>query len=229
MRPLLLLISLASLANAAGAGDPVAGSVVRSKEWVIRRGAQKEEEFKGDVRYVSGGTRLNSDWALFKHGDRTWQAKGSVVVHRTADDGVEFEARGERAGADEATKRGFMEPAPGGRVTFTRTPPGDAPDRGEAGRVSWDGEKKVTLSAGAKVWGPRVELAADQAVYERATGRLLLSGGRPVLRKVEGEWTTALKADEAVAVESPKRIEAQGKVKGWLIFKDEKKLKELAR
>lgn len=228
MTVLALLLLLAPVARAAEAA-PVAGSVVRSKEWVIRRGAQKEEEFKGDVRYESAGTRLNSDWALFKHGERVWQARGAVRVHRTSSDGVELEARGERAGHDEVSKRGFLDPAPGRRVEFTRTPPGEAPDRGEAGRVSWDGEKRVTLSAGAKVWGPRVELAADEAVYERATGRLELNGGRPVLRKVEGEWTTALKADEAVATETPKRIEAKGKVKGWLIFKDEKKLKELAK
>ncbi len=223
-----LLLSLS--APAAAQSTPVAGSVVRSKEWVIRRGDNKEEEFIGDVRYQSAGTRLTSDWALFKHADRTWQAKGSVYLRREATDGAIFEARGEKAGHDENSKRGFMEPATGERVRFTRTPPGLEPDRGESGRVTWNGESKVTLSAGAKVWGPRLELAADEAVYEKKDGRLTLNGGRPVLRKVEGEWTTALKADEVIALENPRRVSARGRVKGWMIFKDrDAKLKELAK
>lgn len=230
MIPALLAVLLSSPVSAADAvATPVAGSVVRSREWVIRRGAQKEEEFKGDVRYDSAGTRMTSDWALFKHGDKTWQARGAVKLQRTAQDGVVFEGAGERAGHDQNTQRGFLEPAPGGRVTFSRLPPGEAPDKGEAGRVAWAGEGRVMMSAGAKVWGPRLELAADEAVYEKSAGRLTLDGGRPVLRKIEGEWTTALKADSIVASDSPRRVEARGKVKGWMIFKDEKKLKDLTK
>jgi lipopolysaccharide assembly outer membrane protein LptD (OstA) len=226
----VILPLLASLAVSAMAqSSPVAGSVVRSKEWVIRRGANKEEEFVGDVRYESAGTRLNSDWALFKHADKTWQARGNVRLRRETSDGTLFEAVGEKAGHDEDSKRGFLEPAAGGRVAFTRQPAGLEPDRGESGRVAWSGEKKVFLTGGAKVWGPRLELAADEAVYEKAEGRLTLNGGRPVLRKVEGEWTTALKADEVVATESPRRVEARGRVTGWMIFKDRDKLKELAK
>jgi hypothetical protein len=229
-RRVLLALALA-LPAAAGAAEstPVAGSVVRSKEWVIRRGASKEEEFIGDVRYQSAGTRLTSDWALFKHADKTWQARGSVFLSRTSTDGSVFEARGAKAGHDEGSKRGFLEPAAGEQVRFTRTPPGLEPDLGESGRVTWNGERNVTLSKGAKVWGPRIELAADEAVYEKANGRLTLKGGRPVLRKVEGEWTTALKADEVVATEVPRRVEASGRVQGWMIFKDKDKLKELAK
>lgn len=216
-------------APARAAAAPVAGSVVRSKEWVIRRGASREEEFIGDVRYESAGTRLTSDWALYKHADKTWRARGSVFLRRTTQDGTVYEAKGQTAGHDQTTQRGFLEPAAGGRVAFTRLPPGLEPDRGESGRVSWNGEKSVTLSGGAKVWGPRLELAADEAVYEKERGRLTLNGGRPVLRKVEGEWTSALKADRVVATDAPRRIEASGRVKGWLIFKDRAKLKELAQ
>ena len=226
----LLAALLAAPVSAADAvATPVAGSVVRSKEWVIRRGAQKEEEFKGDVRYDSAGTRMTSDWALFKHGDKTWQARGAVKLSRTTQDGVVFEGAGERAAHDQVSQRGFLEPAPGGRVTFSRRPPGEEPDRGETGRVSWAGEGRVMMTAGAKVWGPRLELAADEDVYEKNAGRMTLDGGRPVLRKVEGEWTTALKADSIVATEAPRRVEAKGKVKGWMIFKDEKKLKDLTK
>ena len=224
-----LLALLCAPAFAASSASPVAGSVVRSKEWVIRRGASKEEEFIGDVRYESAGTRLTSDWALFKHADKTWQARGSVFLRREAADGSVFEASGAKAGHDQEFKRGFLEPAPGERVRFTRTPPGLEPDRGESGRVTWSGESKVTMSGGAKVWGPRIELAADEAIYEKADGRLTLNGGRPVLRKVEGEWTTALKADRVIATEAPRIVSARGRVTGWMIFKDRDKLKELAK
>lgn len=227
---LLLLAALTfGAGSAAAAATPVAGSVVRSKEWVIRRGVSREEEFIGDVRYESAGTRLTSDWALYKHADRTWRARGAVFLRRETKDGTVFEAKGRTAGHDEVSKRGYLEPAAGQRVLFTRVPPGLEPDHGESGRVAWNGEKSVTLSAGAKVWGPRLELAADEAVYEKEQGRLTLNGGRPVLRKVEGEWTSALKADRVVATDSPRRIEATGRVNGWIIFKDREKLKELAQ
>lgn len=225
----LALAALLCAPAKAAQSTPVAGSVVRSKEWIIRRGDSREEEFIGDVRYESAGTRLTSDWALFRHASRTWQARGAVALRRVTEDGTVFSARGEKASHEEDTKRGFLEPEPGAKVVFTRTPPGLEPDHGESGRVSWNGEREVTLSSGARVWGPRLELAADEAVYERGLGRLTLNGGRPVLRKVEGDWTTALKADRVVAVESPRRIEARGRVKGWMIFKDQARLKELSQ
>lgn len=227
MTPALLLLA----ASCAGAQPPVAaaGSVVRSKEWVIRRGKKREEEFKGDVRYESADVRLDADWALYRHATRDWRARGGVRLRKTLKGGDEIEARGESARHDEKTRAGELEAAPGGRVGFTRTPLEGDPDRGEAGRLSWKAEETVTLSEGARLWGPRLELSADSARYERAERRLALEGGRPVLRKVSGEWTTALKADRIAATEVPRRVEAAGSVKGWLIFKDPAELKEPAR
>lgn len=224
-----LLLALLSGPVDAATSMPVAGSVVRSKEWVIRRGASKEEEFVGDVRYNAAGTSLASDWALFKHADRSWLARGSVLLRRRLADGSEIEARGERAGHNEDTKRGYLEAAPGKRVVFKRTPPGEPPDHGESGRADWDGENSLTLTGTAKVWGPRLELAADEAVYDRGMGRLTLRGGRPVVHKLVGDWTTAVKADHIVATDAPRRIEAQGKAQGWLVFHDQAKLKELTK
>jgi hypothetical protein len=228
---LILPLLLALLPAPARAASPmqVAGSVVRSKEWVIRRGATKEEEFVGDVRYNAAGSSFSSDWALFKHADRSWLAKGSVLLRRRLSDGSELEARGERAGHNEGTKRGFLEAAAGKRVVFKRTPPGQAPDHGDSARADWDGENSLTLTGTVKVWGPRLELAADEAVYDRSMGRLTLRGGRPVVHKLVGDWTTAVKADHIVATDAPRRIEAQGKAQGWLVFGDQAKLKELTK
>ncbi len=207
----------------------VAGSVVRSEEFVIRRGVHREEEFIGKVRYESAGTRLTADWALFKNEDRAWQARGAVSVRRIASDGAMFEAHGEQAAHDDKSQDGFLNPAPGKRVLFSRTPANLDADHGESGRIAWNAESRLTFSGGVKVWGPRLELAAEEAVYEKTTGRLRLTGGRPVLRKVEAEWTSALKADEVVATETPQRVEARGRVKGWMIFKDRRSFKKLAQ
>lgn len=222
-----LLLAAVLPAASARAASPAA--VVKSREWIVRRGEHREEEFVGAVRYDAGGTHLSSDWALFRHKTRDWTAKGGVVVVRELADGTRLEGRGEKAGHDESGRRGYLEPAPGGRVRFTREVPSEGPDRGEAGRVEWEGEERAVLTGGAKVEGPRLELSSDKAVYEKPSARLTLTGGRPVLRKVEGEWTTALKADEVVAFNAPRRIEARGGVVGWLLFKDEKTLKELAK
>lgn len=228
----LLILAAPALASERilpSAAGKTAATVIRSKEWVIRRGENREEEFVGDVHYDSGGTRLNADWALFKHVTRTWQARGDVRVHKSLTEGGKIEAHSERAAYDEVSQRGTLDPAPGRLVDFRRMPPEGEPDHGEGGRLSWESDETVTLSQGARIWGPRLELWSDAARYERAGKRLILSGGRPVLHKIEGEWTTALKADHIVATEAPRSIQATGKVKGWLIFKDAKKLKELAK
>jgi hypothetical protein len=230
--PLLLAAAAlpASAAPAPASGAfAAAGTVVRSKEWIVRRGKDPEEEFRGDVRYDSAGTHLSADWALFRHVEKVWRARGSVVLRRELKDGGEVTARGGSARYDEGARSGRLEPAPGERVTFTREAPGTEPDRGEGGRLDWTDDRVATLSGRARVWGPRLEAWADSAAYDRSDDRLILRGGRPVLKKVEGEWTTALKADEIEATESPRRIEARGGVTGWLVFKHPARLKELAK
>lgn len=226
--PFLLLAASARAAGPAG----VAGSVVRSKEWVVRRGKSQEEEFVGDVRYSASKTLLMADWALYRHAEKDWKARGRVSLRKELEGGDVLEARGETARYDEETRAGTLEPAPGGRVSFVRTAvDGMDADRGEGGRLDWEGDRAATLVGSARAWGPRLELWADSVRWERPDRRLVLRGGRPVLRKVEeeGGWITALKADEVEATDSPRRIEARGKVVGWLTFTDQKKLKELAR
>ncbi len=229
--PLLLAAATAAAAvPAPSAGrSAAAGSVVRSREWIVRRGKDREEEFKGDVRYDAAGTHLAADWALYRHAQRVWRARGRVVLRRELSDGETVTARGGSARYDEVSRSGTLMPPAGGLVTFTREQPGAAPDQGEGLRLDWKDERTATLSGRARVWGPRLEAWADSATYERAGRRLVLRGGRPVLKKVEGEWTTALKADEVEATESPRRIVARGGVTGWLFFADPSRIKELAK
>lgn len=229
-----MILPLLLLAAAARAESPVptAGSVVRSKEWVVRRGEKREEEFVGDVHYDAAGTHLSADWALYRHAAKEWTARGRVRLRKELAGGDLIEAAGERARYDEKTQAGELLPAPDGLVSFARTPAGEEPDRGSGLRLDWEGDAAATLTGQARVWGPRLEVWADSARWTREDRRLALRGGRPVLRKVdaEGGWTTALKADEVDATQDPRRIEARGQVKGWLKFKDQdKKLQELQK
>ena len=231
----MILSSLALLlALPAGAERPAssaAGSVVRSREWIVRRGASREEEFVGEVRYDAAGSHFSSDWALFRQESRDWSARGNVVLRKDLDDGDVVTGRGGSVRYNEATRSGTLEPAPGARVEFVRAPADGEPDRGESARLDWEGESWAALGGGVRVWGPRLQAWADSARYEFPARALLLRGGRPVARKVDedGGWTTALKADRIDATYSPRRIEARGGVKGWLVFKGEKKLTEKAK
>jgi hypothetical protein len=226
----LLLLSLLIGCQAMGATS--VGSVVRSKEWIVRRGLSREEEFKGDVRYESAGTKLSADWALFRHEKKDWQARGNVYLRRRLASGDLLEAEGYRANYVESTQSGSLEPAPGKLVSFRRTPAdGTTSDHGNGDRLDWTSDRFATITGHARVWGPRMEVWSDQARWDRLNHTLNLIGGRPVLRKVdeEGGWTTALKADAIEASHQPRRIEAHGKVVGWIIFKDAQKFRELSK
>jgi len=85
----------------------------------------------------------------------------------------------------------------------------------------------AAFSARACPWGARYDFWADEADYAQIPDRrVTLTGGRPVLRKIEEDSSLALKADRIVAVASTRRVEADGRVKGWLTFKDEGKFTE---
>lgn len=204
--------------------------MVRSKEWIVRRApGPEEEEFSGDVLYEAGDVRLSADWALYRRAARDWQARGSVSLRRDLKGGGSIAAAGDAARLDEADRNGRLEAAPGRRVSLRRDPPGGGPDLGEGRLLTWEGERSALLEE-AHVWGPRLELWADRARYKRPEGRLTLEGGRPVLVKLEGGWTTALKAEQITADEAPSRVAARGDVRGWLVFRDEKALvREMGR
>lgn len=226
MTSLLLALALSPAADAA----TTAAGVVRSREWVVRRGEKREEEFVGDVRYESAGTKLTADWALYQHAAKSWKARGSIVVVRRLEDGTVLEAKGETATFAEDGRGGVLLPGPGGRVRFKRQPPdGTDPDLGEGDRLDWTSTDSAVLSGSVRVSGPRADGWGDTATWNRATGAVTLAGGRPVLRKKEGDWTLAIKAEETRATEAPRRIASQGKVRGWLQFHDAEKLKRLAR
>jgi hypothetical protein len=197
-----------------------AGSVVRSKEWIVRRGKSREEEFIGEVRYDAAGTKLSADWALYRQGPNDWKARGHIAVRRELSGGDVFETVGETAWYDENTLRGRLEPARGVRVPVLHTPPdGSAPDHAEGDHLSWVGETAGVLSGRVLGWGPRGEFWADAARYDRelSTRSVTLSGARPAIHNDRGGDDAALKADTIVLFDDPRRAVASGRVKGWII------------
>lgn len=213
--PLLLL-----LAPPPARAASVAGAVVRSKEWVVRRGAKREEEFIGGVRYDAAGTHLSADWALYRQTSKDWQVKGNIFARKEFPDGDAVETRGESAWYDQASQAGRLEPAAGGRVTVLRTPAQGGADRAEGDHLSWEGQNAGVLSGRARGWGDRGEFWAETARYERrpAGQTLTLSGARPVAHNFEGTADAALKADRIVVSGPPRRVSAAGGAFGWIIL-----------
>jgi hypothetical protein len=210
--------------------SPVAGGVVSSKEWRVKRGAEKEEEFIGDVRYRTGATVFKSDWALYKHEAQTWDLRGRVAVDRTLESGDRVEARGDKAFARMKDKSGTM--TDDNLVSFKRLPAdGGEPDHAAGKKMEWAGRDKIALVGQARLWGPRLETWSDRADFADSTREVLLTGGRPVVRKFSGwaaddDWIGALKGDEVRAWQGQKRLAADGQVVGWLEFKGVKGLKQ---
>ncbi len=226
----LLALACAPAARADSPIPDVAGSVVRSRRWIVRRGKKPEEEFVGDVRYHAEGADARADWALYRHWAADWRARGHVWLRRVLSGGDAVEARGETARYDQATEAGRLDPAPGGLVSFSRTPPqGGPPDLGEGRRFSWVGRESAELDGAARAWGPRVEFWADRARFDSAPSRVTLTGGRPVLRRLEGANPGAVKADVIVGYDDPRRLVATGRAVGWVVFTDTAAFKDGTR
>ncbi len=218
---LLLCVRLAAVENgAAHDGQAVVGGVVRSKEWVIRRTPYREEEFVGEVSYHRGPSLLTSDWALFKHEPQTWDARGHVRLQHGLKSGDRIDVAGETAQYDQKTSRGRLLGPQGGLVSYSRIPLEGAPDSGSAKRLDWEGQERIRLTDQVHVWGPRLALWGDQADYETGEGKLTVTGGRPVVHVLQGDWTGAVQGDKVVALQKPDRIQADGRTMGWIQFKD---------
>jgi len=223
----------AQTASPAPSAAAAAGGVVRSKEWVVRRKPHREEEFIGDVSYRSGPDHFNSDWALYRAETQAWQARGRIRMQRGLKSGDIVVANGEAAQYDQKMKRGSLVGAHGGPVTFERIVSTGSPDFGSARRLDWTGRQSARLTGGVHIWGPRIELWGQEAAYTAGVvstaaapsargeeGTLAVSGGRPVLRLLQGDWTGAVQADRLTGKQNPDRLYADGKARGWIRFKE---------
>ncbi|MBI4677913.1 MAG: hypothetical protein HY748_10055 [Elusimicrobia bacterium] len=201
---------------------PLAASFVSSKEWKMRRSPVKEEEFTGEVRYWTYSRFVRADWALYRHDDETWEARGNIRGEHTLPRGRGvFEVFGERAVFDQKRRKGSLT-GKRGYVDVVLTSADGFKDFGRAGRLAWELDRSASLLDGVRLWGERVDAWADRADYDWEKAALTLSGGRPVLHKKFGDWTAAVKADTVTALDAAaqsRHLRAQGRVRGWIEFR----------
>lgn len=225
MRLPLMLLSLRLLAQAQGAEpkQPMAGSVVKSDEWIVRRSPEKEEEFIGNVSYRRGPAQVHADRALFRHLDRHWRLRGHVQAEHRFGNGDRVELRGDRADFSMESKTGDLNGENARPIGITHTSPDAIVHRGHAGTARWS-SAAIRLERDVNLTGPRLDAWADNAELEAATRTLNLDGGRPVLYPRLGAWHGAVKADSITArhLLAPEGaawvITANGAVTGWLQF-----------
>jgi hypothetical protein len=96
---------------------------------------------------------------------------------------------------------------------------------GSAERLDWEGQEHIRLTGQVRVWGPRVALWGDQADYVASEGKLIVTGGRPVVHvlrgDLKGDWTGSVQGDRVVALQNPDRGQVDGRTRGWIQFKEE--------
>jgi hypothetical protein len=218
----ILLSASPSHAQEAG---PVAGGVVSSKEWTVHRSStDKTEEFSGDVRYRTGATVLNADWALYTHSTQYWDVKGDVRVNHKLEAGDVLEAQGDRARFNQQDQKGDLTGREG--VRFTRTPAEGDWDYGSSKRLEWEGRDRAAAAGAVHLWGPRLESWSDRTDYYHGMDDLKMTGGRPVVLKLaafddsNSDWLGAVQGDEITITKEPRTLTAEGKARGWLDFTD---------
>ena len=219
---------------------PLAGLVVRSKDWVVHRGTDTVEEWTGDVSYRRQGREIWADWAQRRHVDDRWLARGRVRAVWTAEDGAVTQARGDEARYGGEAESGTLLPKPGDFLDLERREPDRLePARARARKMTWDAQgRRARLEGDVYAWGPEGKAWAGAADIDDDAKRLDLSGRRPVLlydarecpRRVGRDtdaskappkckrFNGAVQADRIAAFKSPRSIEGEGAVRGWVVF-----------
>jgi hypothetical protein len=209
--PLLFVVGL-------HAEEPLARALVKSEEWIVRRSPRKEEEFVGDVSYWKGPTSFRADWALFEHETKTWRVRGKIRALHHFRTGDRLEVLGEKAYYDLSKEKGWLSGPAGKPVSFSRTTDDGRKDEGTAGKLEWEGSRKLRLVDGVHVAGSDRELWSERAEGDVRGRSLLFEGGRPVLKFTSETWLGTLKADQIRAWDQPRAVTADGRATGWLIF-----------
>lgn len=219
---LALLVLQTPAAQAQVDRKKLAGSVVRSEEWVVHRGADTIEEWTNKVSYRNQGREFQADWAERRHTEERWRARGNIRTSWTLADGTVLKARGNEARHEGVGNTGLMKPLSGRMLEFERKLPTEVePDRGESRELSWDLAKhRILMKGDVRTWGPSGRSWSQQADYDTEKRTLLLTGQRPVLVSGAKDWNGAVQAEIIEANDRPGRVAAQGKVRGWIVFED---------
>lgn len=204
----LVLCSLFILARLSFA-DAVAGAVVTSKEWQVKRGKDSIETFIGDVRYHTQKNEILAKWARFFHATQKWFLKGDVRATRTEDTGDILKVFGDIASYNQNTQSGWIRPAKHrgkSQILIIRQPLIGPPDHATADWAKWTGNSKTILIGHVHSKGPRLESWSDKTTILEGPGkkagcslrRVILTGSRPVAVKFPQDpkdWHGAVKGD----------------------------------
>jgi len=219
------LLSLLLLAPSAFAEKPkkkLGVFSIHSEDYALKRKDGVVEEWTGKVYYHEYERDVWSDWAEHRKDDDLWTLRGHDRAIWRLKDKTTLEAKGHEARHDSEREAGTLRPLPGRRLEFFRQRPEFLePDRGEAERLGWDMRvHRMTLEGAVKTWGPSGETWSDRADFDTERRRLDLSGGRPVLAAGASDWDGAVQADRVSAADNPRVVTADGKVRGWIVFRD---------
>jgi hypothetical protein len=254
MRTTLLAAFVFLLALSLCKAEKVAGSVVTSQEWQVKRGTNTVEYFTGDVHYHANKNEIYSDRARFDHNSQNWFLNGHVQATRKEDSGEFWQAFGEHGFYNQDNQTGWLRPdSKAKQVPMVRYPLIGLPDHATANWVRWMGESKTILIGSVHSKGPRLESWSDKTTILESPGlktdcslrRVILTGSRPVARKFaqdQNDWQSAIKADilrtkdphpskqESSKDDNPMfcgedRFVALGHARGWIIFHNSKKKK----
>ncbi|MFH1618342.1 MAG: hypothetical protein ABIG11_00395 [bacterium] len=202
----------------------LAGGVVRSEKWIIRRD-KGEEEFEGNVSYNQGGHQFKADWALYRKNLGRWDAKKNIYGSRLWPDGSRTQCYGDSA-------EFFQESLPDGRQAGGRS----IVYAGESLRVKliheepsygiWNSlsdkavleQKNSTLHLSGNVFFTREDMQSwsDTAIYDNLSSTLFLTGGPPVMTGIRNKYDLAMQAESITLLRYPEKITGRGNVRGWV-------------
>lgn len=211
---------LHAYASSAKKTPSLAGGVVRSEKWTIRRD-KGEEEFEGNVSYHKDEYDFKSDWALYRKKQGHWQARGSLVGVRTWENGNRTECYGSRGEYFQNTGEGavFSDPPERVRIVHHDLLEGTWQSFSDKALAN-EKESLLTLSGNVATHGDKSHSLSDTAVYDNTTSMITFTGGPPVVWGLRDNYTIALQARIIKVFRSAGDMKASGNVRGW--FRDEK-------
>ncbi|MBI4050971.1 MAG: hypothetical protein HY400_00540 [Elusimicrobia bacterium] len=173
----------------------MAGGVVRSDRWTVRREKQ-EEEFEGNVSYTQKDQEIHSDWALFKKQEERWIARGHVQAKRKFENGDMLNLKG--------MDGHYLVKDQSGQLTGN-------PLHLEL-QAATETYKATSLKANYSHAYSVLELSRDA-----------LTEGRPIVWQKSPDWTGAVEAEKVLFTQEPSEkthssLFAEKNVKGWVYF-----------
>lgn len=219
--PLALLLLAAGGLRAEEGG--LAGAVIRSDQWTVRR-AKDQEEFTGNVSYRNEGKTFTSDWALWDKKRRLFFSRGHSYAQRTTPAGDTIEAWSEQARYDITEQNGSAWSEDGTGVRFKRTTADGQIMHGTAEKASYtSASQELTLENSVRLFGSSQTARSERAVYNSPAKTLLLTGGPPIVEFADAKQTGAMQGQEIELHPDEGIAKARTHVRGWIHWASEEK------